>query len=56
MKVYQCDRCKKIYEPRRLVNGEPYITHKGNCGDFDLCPECMKALIDWMKGGKHDTP
>lgn len=27
MKVYQCDRCKKIYERRRLVNGEPYITH-----------------------------
>lgn len=28
MKVYQCDRCKAIFEPRILDNGEPYISRK----------------------------
>lgn len=53
MKVYQCDRCEKIFEPRVLRNGEPYITHKGSPVDVDLCPTCYEKLIKWLRGGKE---
>lgn len=46
-KVYQCDRCKTIFEPRILKNGEPYVARKGN-RDIDLCPKCYKMLTDWL--------
>ena len=50
MKVYQCDRCKNIYEPRRLNKGEMYLTHKSDrTHDVDLCPNCMQSLYDWFK-------
>ena len=49
-KVYQCDRCKRIFEPRVLQNGETYIARK-NKSDLDLCPECYDSLIAWFK---HD--
>ena len=49
-KVYQCDKCGRIFEPRVLQNGEPYITSKGR-GDLDLCPECYDSLMAWLK---HD--
>ena len=54
-KVYQCDRCKSIFEPRVLDNGEPYITRKVankgrvNNSDIDLCPECYDSLLAWLK-------
>lgn len=47
MKVYQCDRCKAIFEPRILANGEPYVTKK-NCGDIDLCPVCYNDFCGWL--------
>lgn len=53
-KVYQCDRCKAIFEPRVLTKGEPYITHKGNgVGDVDLCPNCYDDLIQWLREFKE---
>lgn len=53
MKVYQCDRCKAIFEPRILANGEPYISRKNN-SDIDLCPVCYTSFRLWLlyKGGK----
>lgn len=50
-KVYQCDKCGRIFEPRVLHNGEPYITRKGYYPDFDLCPECYGYFMDFLK---HD--
>lgn len=47
MKVYQCDRCKKIFEPCVLPNGCKYITRKGG-RDVDLCDDCMKAFDKWF--------
>lgn len=53
-RVYQCDRCKTIFEPRVLQNGEPYITRKvANKGrvtnsDIDLCPKCYELLMDFL--------
>ena len=52
-KVFQCDRCKRIFKTRVLVNGEPYIVRKNsdNLGDnlIDLCPECYDSLLAWLK-------
>lgn len=47
-KVYQCDKCGRIFEPRVLLCGEPYIARK-NRGDLDLCPECYGYLKDFLK-------
>lgn len=48
-KVYQCDRCKRIFEPRVLGYGEPYIARKNQNSDIDLCPECYDSLLAWLK-------
>lgn len=47
-KVYQCDRCKKIFEPRRLKDGEPYIARMKRI-NLDLCPECYDGLLKWLR-------
>ena len=47
-KVYQCDRCKTIFEPRVLKSGELFIARKG-MADLDLCPTCYEALIAFKK-------
>ena len=53
-KVYQCDRCKAIFEPKVLGNGELYIARKvTDMGriiniDIDLCPMCYKKLTDFL--------
>ena len=52
--VMQCDRCKKIFEHkegyRRLLlhyfRGEEEWIKKGK--DWDLCPECMKQVINFL--------
>jgi hypothetical protein len=50
-KVYQCDRCENIFEPRVLRCGEPYIARKGKV-DLDLCPKCYELLMDFLNN--HD--
>lgn len=52
-KVYQCDKCKRIFEPRVLQNGEPYIARKGK-SDLDLCPECYDYLVRWLNTDDTD--
>lgn len=63
----KCDRCGKYYEPYRAdngscarnVNGMAFV-HKtisgGYSGDdddgYDLCPECLRAAIAFIKEGK----
>lgn len=48
----KCDRCGKYY-PHLGLNGQ-YVTvvndrrkRTGEC--FDLCDECMKKLVKWLK-------
>lgn len=50
-KVYQCDRCKVVFEPRVLNPGEPYIARKAR-PDLDLCPTCHVLLKDFL--GNYD--
>lgn len=58
-KVYQCDRCKVIFEPRVLKNGEPYVARKCKA-DIDLCPTCLKMLKIFLciydKEAENDKP
>ena len=65
----KCDRCGKYYEPYRSnhdgfeegVNGISFIHMKTNreCSSavkdrYDLCPECLRAAIAFIKEGKKD--
>ena len=47
MSKRKCDKCKRIFEPRVLQNGEPYIARKGKA-DLDLCPECYQYLMEFL--------
>lgn len=41
-----CDRCGKEY----IIPDNTEITIVSEfCGEFDLCPQCMADLKDWMK-------
>lgn len=71
MIVRKCDRCGKCYEPYRDngkhtiakdVNGIAFVNIdiKGNytgrsIDGYDLCPECLKAVIDFMKNPEPET-
>lgn len=56
----KCDRCRKLYEfydGYAVQNGgNKYDTlslfHHWNTESrrYDLCPECMQSLIEWIKG------
>ena len=63
--VFKCDRCGEIFEAKiNKFNFSPYFesnhvqtmninlsgeTNQYN-GDYDLCPSCMAALNNWLKG------
>ena len=54
----KCDRCGKFYEKydgiKVVSGGNKYCFFSiSNCSglitrDYDLCPECMKSLIEWI--------
>ena len=57
----KCDRCGNLYEPKNIdirgaiVNGIGLISrNSSNCNAvprryFDLCPECLLSLANWLK-------
>ena len=57
----KCDRCGKLYENYKGVNitegGNSYNTVIFTGGlynrDFDLCPDCMSKLIEFIKEGQE---
>ena len=65
MKVCQCDRCGKIFEPSFENNA--FVSHVIQTGmetfgleltetsidnSFDICPNCYDEFIRWMKKDK----
>lgn len=58
----KCDRCGKLYESYdgvKLVEcGNSYycfgIFGNGKCKHYDLCEDCMKSLISWIKENKNN--
>lgn len=69
MRARKCDRCGSFYDEYaektrcrgKDVNGVAFV-HKCTDGDFtgykadayDLCPCCMTAVLDFVKGGTKD--
>lgn len=59
----RCDRCEKLYEPKdidirgAIVNGLGLISRDAQNTNvitrryFDLCPECLLSLANWLKNG-----
>jgi len=58
----KCDRCGKLYE---LYDGikfqpttSPYssvrLQNKVYGRNFDMCPDCMEKVIEFMKGGEGE--
>ena len=57
----RCDRCEKLYEPKdidirgAIVNGLGLISRDAQNANaitrryFDLCPECLLSLDNWLK-------
>lgn len=57
----KCDRCGNLYEPKdinicgAIVNGLGLISRDGQNARavsrkyFDLCPECLAYLANWLK-------
>ena len=63
----RCDRCEKLYETKdidirgAIVNGLGLISrdaHNINVVHriyFDLCPECLLSLANWLKNKPTQT-
>ena len=56
----KCDRCGKLYE---IYRGVTFDGHDYRCIEihgmlmaksFDLCPDCMTKLIDFLKAQEDD--
>ena len=57
----RCDRCEKLYEPKdidirgaivnglSLVNRDEQNSRAVSRKYFDLCPECLISLANWLK-------
>lgn len=62
-----CDRCGNLYEPKNInicgatTNGLALINRNerndgiGNHKYFDLCPECLVSLGNWLKNNEPMT-
>lgn len=66
-KALKCDRCGRFYE---IYDGIPLNEGEGKYNgmsllkwdtsysalnqDYDLCPECMKSLFEWLKEADND--
>lgn len=61
MQAFKCDRCGVFYGKYKLTNeysfhGAPIKVSSGDVG-LDLCSDCRKKLIEFMKSGKeNDIP
>lgn len=63
----KCDRCENLYEPKdidirgAIVNGIGLISRDAQNTNaitrryFDLCPECLFSLANWLKNKPTQT-
>ena len=63
MNAKKCDACGKLYEHYGkktddynavvlvMVNNSNSVRGRK---DYDLCPECMKKVLEILKGGRED--
>lgn len=57
----KCDRCENLYEPKdvdvcgaiinglSLINRDKQNLRAADRRYFDLCPECLLSLANWLK-------
>ena len=56
MRAKKCDRkgCEKYFEPKDRINDKLQIFYDTwgmkDSKYYDLCPECMKKIEDFLKG------
>lgn len=52
MRAMKCDRCGKIYKEHEgmTVDTELARIYLKDRKTYDLCPDCMKELEDFLKG------
>lgn len=56
MRAFQCDRCKQYYnDSYQGYNGLHLIQYGMDAVTYDLCPNCMKLILDVLKDSKEDN-
>ena len=62
----KCDRCGTLYEPYGIIDrvraeknsimviGNIYGEITSRDEFYDLCPDCMEELHEWLKGEKDE--
>lgn len=55
----KCDRCGKYFNwSHDDTDGFAFLSYDHKCGyhidseEYDLCPDCVQSLYDWLEGGK----
>ena len=61
MEAFRCDRCGAYFSVNdafwKAGNGPTTVSglyrydSVGNRRNIDICPDCYKSLVDWMKEG-----
>lgn len=53
MRARKCDRCGAFYECAEYGDGIAVDSerHQYRHKEFDLCPECVEGLVEWMRDG-----
>ena len=50
MKMYKCDRCGQIFGLKSWSEVKiPHLPHKTYGTSYDLCPECMDELVEFLE-------
>lgn len=52
-KFYTCSKCKATVDPVIVVHLKAWSSYKAPY-EISLCPRCLKALKEFVDGGKND--
>ena len=56
MRAFMCDRCKQYYRDNyEGYNGLHLIQYGMDSVSYDLCPDCMKLILEILKNPKEDS-
>lgn len=58
MKQFQCDRCRKNYQPlewysKYILSERVKVSEEKSVFSYiDLCPECYAKLVEWLNNAE----
>ena len=55
MKAVKCDRCQKFFTEEILMVTYQYPDEPNARYEVDLCPDCMRDFVKFMKGEKDGS-